>query len=282
MSVREVTRLVAALALALVALTITAGPSSAADCTTWQDENGTIHYDCDEIDPGDSHGGGDGGDPVVTCDLEGQYSDLCIGQDACWMNDPAAVQDPEELKDTPKPNEDSHVVYISCQRPDGSTYDRWYWNEDVPAITIEDRIRSAMGALDLPTIEASFNPPARTLVNLPTWWWAEGAQAGEIRGSEALGMIAVATPRGLSVVPGDGSASQACPMSVTRSDTCTYTYRRSGEYTATLSIVYDIRFEMNGQAIDMAEVPAELRTVTIDDDVPVRVREVQTRVTKVR
>lgn len=106
--------------------------------------------------------------------------------------------------------------------------------------------------------------------------------AARIAGTSALGLIAYATPRGLSVVPGDGSATVTCPMSVQESDVCTTDYVRAGDYTATVSIVYDIRFEIGGTVVDTAEVPAAFRTITVDDDVPVAVREVQTRVTKVR
>lgn len=269
--------------LVSMGIVATAGVAQAEKVCTQRKVGNKIVWECVETDPGGTDPGGETGGPVQPpCDLEAPFDDLCIGSDACWMNDPAAVQNPDELADVPKPKDDSYVVYISCRRADGSTYDRWYWSDDVPTITMEDRIRSAVGALDLPAIEASFNPPGRTLVNLPTWWWAEGAPAGEIRGDEALGMTAVATPQGLTINPGDGSGSITCPMSVTKSDTCATRYRRSGDYTASMSIVYDVVFTMDGQVIDASQIPADLRTLTVEDDVPVAVREVQTRVTKVR
>lgn len=275
-------RVVVVAALAAATVMVLSGPATAADCVLVE-RNGQQVYICDEVDPGgNTGGGGTGGSGAPPCEFRDGYDDLCLGSDACWWNNPAAVQEPEELEGTPKPSEDSHVIYINCIRPDGSTYDRWYWSEDFPEITIEDRIRSAMGAIDFPTIEASFNPPGRTLVNLDTWWWAEGAPEGEIRGSQALSMVGIATPRGLQIDPGDGSGPKMCPMSVVESDICTYEYRRSGDYTSTMSIVYDIVYVMGGQELTLDQVPEEFRTATIDDEIPVQVREVQTRVTKVR
>lgn len=68
-------------------------------------------------------------------------------------------------------------------------------------------------------------------------------------------------------------------MSVQKSDACTSEYRRSGDYTATVAIVYDVSFQIDGQPIPIASVPAEFRTMTVDNDVDVLVREVQSRVT---
>lgn len=281
-----VVALVVALLTAIMVVS-TGGPAAAAKCVAGEMRlvDGKLTYVCTQYEGGGTTpgGGGTGSGPAEpACDLQAPYDELCIGTAACWMNDPAAVQDPKELEGTPKPNPDSHVVYVSCKGADGSLYDEWYWNDDLPTVTLEDRIIAALGALDLPTIQASFNPETRTLVNLPTWWWAEGAPAGEIEGSAALGLRAYAAPRGLSVVPGDGSSTVACPMSVERSDTCTTTYVRAGDYTATVSIVYDIRFMLGGTELDAGDVPARFRSITVDDDVAVAVREVQTRVTKVR
>lgn len=120
--------------------------------------------------------------------------------------------------------------------PDGEEFDRYYWSDDQPVVTIADRVRSA-------------------------------------------GLRAIATPRGLSVDPGDGTSSFTCSMSVTTSDTCRYQYRRSGDYVATVAIVDGLTFEADGEQIDTSQVPAGLRTVTVDDAVDVMVREVQSRVT---
>lgn len=283
----RITSAVAALVVVAAGLigfgSLGASPASAnsGDCIRGELVNvdNKLEYVCYEWSGGSESGGGGGGVESPTCTLDERYKDLCIGQDACWWNNPAAVQEPEELEGVPKPNEDSHVVYISCLRPDGSEYDRWYWSDDVPVVTMEDRMRSAMGALTLPTISATFNPPTRTLVNLDTWWWAEGAPAGEIRGSAALGLVAFATPRGMTVDPGDGTGAISCPLTVSHSDACSHTYRRGGDFTATMSIVYDIRFEMGGTVLDSSTIPADLRSITVDDSVTVPVREVQSIVT---
>lgn len=279
--------------VAMTAATTVAAAAADGDCIRGEmkEVNNKLTYVCYEyadgsvVDGAAGGTGGTGGAEEPSCDLTGGlYNDFCQGTSRCFINDPAALQDTADngLSEESKPNPDSYAVYWECERPDGTTYELYYWNDDQPTVTIEDRVRSAIGALELPTVEATFNPPGRTLVNLPTWWWAAGAPAGEIRGSEALGLVAIATPRGLSVVPGDGAPSMACPMSVTKSDACSYTYRRAGQYTATMSIVYDLRFEMGGTTLPAGDVPAEFRTMTIDDEVPVTVREVQTRVTGVR
>lgn len=284
---------VTALVSAVVVSVLVAGPATAApgDCIREGTEviNGQVISTCLEYEGGggtsgdDSDGGSDGEVVSDDCDLSGGlFNEFCIGTARCFVNDPAAVQDLEKngLSEDSRPSPDSYPVYWQCQRPNGEEFDRYYWNDDQPVVSIADRIRAAVGVLQLPTISASFNPPTRTLVNLPTWWWAVGAPAAEIRGTEALGLRAVATPRGLSIEPGDGTGSFTCPMSVTKSDTCTHEYRRAGDYTASVSIVYDLTFEIGGNPVDAAEVPADLRTLTVDDAVDVPVREVQSRVTE--
>lgn len=183
--------LVAAL-LAAIAVVSTGSSAAAAKCVAGEMRyvDNKLTYVCTQYDdggttPGDGGttpgGGGTGtgsGPAQPACDLEAPYDELCIGTSACWMNDPAAVQDPSELEGVPKPSPDSHVVYVSCKGADGSIDDEWYWNDDLPTVTLEDRVIAALGALDLPTIQASFNPETRTLVNLPTWWWAQHRARG--------------------------------------------------------------------------------------------------------
>lgn len=54
----------------------------------------------------------------------------------------------------------------------------------------------------------------------------------------------------------------------------------SGDHTATVAVVYDVSFQIDGQPIPTASVPTEFRTMTVDHDVDVLVREVQSRVTE--
>lgn len=116
-------------------------------------------------------------------------------------------------------------------------------------------------------------------MNFPTWWWADGVPAGEIRGSEALGLRAVATRRSMQVDPGDGSKA----ITTGRSDACAYTYRRasrSRDYHASITVVYDLRFEEDGQVVDVPDgLPSDLLTLQRRESVDVPVREIQSRVT---
>lgn len=281
---RVIGRLLVVVALVAASLLVM-GPASA--CPEGEVEvpikkGDRLTYGCVKINPDAGQPGTDPVQIINECDFEGIYNDLCVVKDACFINDPAAVQNPKELEGRPPPKPDSHVVYIGCRRPDGTEWGRWYWSDEIPGTTMTDRVIAARGSLRLPTITATFNPPDRTFVNLETWWWAEGAPEGEVVGSEAFGLRAVASPRGLTVDPGDGTRAFTCDLAVSESDACTYTYRRRGDHTATVSITYDLRFEVNGSPIDVPGVSADLLTMTASDTVDVQVREIQSRVTKVR
>lgn len=244
-------------------------------CVEWS------HDDGDDSGPG---GGGGGGTPAPPqCTFHGIWDDFCQGTRACYINDPAAIQDVERAReDTPgladQPEDADHLIFTSCQENEGAEEIRhYYWDNEIQTVTIVDRIRAARGALVLPTITAVFNPPTRTLVNLDTWWWAEGAPAGEIVGSPALGMRAIAAPRDMTVTAGGQTIT--CPLVTQRSDDCTMRFRRAGNYPATLTITYDIRFEMGGSVIDVPTGAADLATLTATSSTTVPVLEVQSIVT---
>lgn len=67
---------------------------------------------------------------------------------------------------------------------------------------LRDQAVEATGQIKMPSAVLSFNPTARTLVNLDAWFWAQGLHGGELRGSSAFGLVAVATPARLEVTPG--------------------------------------------------------------------------------
>jgi len=52
---------------------------------------------------------------------------------------------------------------------------------------LRDHAVEATGQIKMPSAVLSFNPTARTLVNLDTWFWAQGLHGGEMRGSSAFG-----------------------------------------------------------------------------------------------
>jgi hypothetical protein len=152
-----------------------------------------------------------------------------------------------------------------------------------------DQSVEATGQIKMPSSVLSFNPTARTLVNLDTWFWAQGLDGGELRGSSAFGLVAVATPARLEVTPGDGSAVLTCPWVTAKSDRCAYPYRRSslggsvrgqnGEpaYEATAQAFWTLRFELNNAPVLIPGAHSELAGPRMT--IPVEVAEVQTIVT---
>jgi hypothetical protein len=127
------------------------------------------------------------------------------------------------------------------------------------------------------------------LVNLDTWFWAEGLERQVRKGTSALGLVAYATPARLQVDPGDGSGAVNCKWVTTKSDRCAYRYRRSSlggsalglngapAYQATATAFWTLRFELNGVATSVPGAPLEVhRDVT---SAPVVVVEVQSIVT---
>lgn len=290
----------------LLAAVLVATGFSALSTTAANAARTCVEYKAVKLDNGDivntcvKYSGGSTGDNSETgpvgpppCNLdEAPYTEFCSGTSACWGNDPAAVQKPKELEGVPKPEEDSHVVYKECRRQDGSIFDLWSWSTKAGP-SVADRITTARGLLKAPVFTASFNPPTRTIVNLPTWWWAEGAPTGRIVGTPAFGVVAIATPNRMIVDPGDGSGAFSCPISTTKSDACSYTYRRASNlgsvrgaddaraYPAEVRLVYDVSFEDNGRPLDVAGLPPEVYILAGSDTVNVVVREVQSRVTRI-
>jgi hypothetical protein len=159
-----------------------------------------------------------------------------------------------------------------------------------------DQSVEATGQIQMPSAVLSFNPTTRTLVNLDTWFWAEGLKGGVLWGSSAFGLVAYATPDRLEVTPGDGSAMHTCPWVTARPQVaadqkgpCSYAYLRSSiggsargpngapAYRASARAVWTLRFELNG---DPAIVPgAQSELSGPEMTAPVVVVEVQTIVT---
>lgn len=282
-------RVAAATVMAAGLLIAMSPTSSAEDCPKLVESTGKWDYSC--MDPGTNptnpDPGGEGSSKP-TCEYVDNFDEFCEGPNACWGNNPAA-NDEEAVKDKlpPKPDDpDANVAYKSCIRPDGSLYDAWYWSTPGDAVSLSELAQRAYGALEFPDFTPAFNPPTRTIVNLDTWWWAQGASEEELIGSSALGVRALATPSHMDVDPGDGSDVITCAFSTTKSDDCFHTYRRSSDrgtataedgskaFPARVRLVWSVRFERNGNPLQVNGVPTSFHSAW--QGVAVPVREVQT------
>jgi hypothetical protein len=263
--------------------------ATAGVCPTPIEGTNDYDYSCMDEDPPQPGTDPRPGDPQEpTCTFTGNYNEFCEGTAACWGNNPAA-NDAEDVADEigPKPDDpDAHVAYKSCRRPDGSTYDDWYW-ATAGGPSLSELAQRAYGALNFPTFTPAFNPPTRTYVNLDTWWWADGATKTELIGSSALGVRALATPDHMEVDPGDGSGAFTCDFVTAKADACAHTYRRASNfgkatardgskaYAARMRLVWTVRFERNGAPITVPPgVPTAFSSPWRGAAVPVR--EIQT------
>lgn len=108
----------AAATLVVVAPSATAGPRNAGSAADYEFLAGPDTASVQAVPAGD-------------CTLHGPYTDACVGDSACWINDPAAVQDPHQLE-RKRPRADDHVVFMSCLTPSGDHWARWYWSSQDP------------------------------------------------------------------------------------------------------------------------------------------------------
>lgn len=234
--------------------------------------------------PGDPGGGGGGGPSEPTCELRGEAT-YCIGTRACW-DEPALP--PVALPEGERPNEDSVAMAIWCYEGNVRALEGTYWSDDgePPTPSLQEQAQTALGQIVLDPGTLTTSPDGRTLVNLDTWYWLEGA-AAQAQGSSAFGLVATAVATTLSVDPGDGAGAFECPLVTTSAAaerSCTYVYRRASNrgsaqwegrpaYAASASVVYELSFAINGTPVTIPGVPATLTSPPATT--PVRVDEVQ-------
>jgi hypothetical protein len=279
--------------LFLMAVVVTAEQAAAEPSLCDNPGNGLgycndIPGDEDPGEDGDSGGSsGGGGNEEPPCDLEGIQAEwpgatgwFCEGQNACWENDPPVThEDPSTWPDPPSPDAGNYI-YKYCVDPNGNVvFDDFTW-ENVPAEPpLEEQARTAFGELNAPPFTLAFSPPEEAVIHIDTWWWAEGAPSGNLEGSSAFGLIAIAQPDHLEVDPGDGSDIITCDFVTTEGDDCTHTYERAsgdGGYPARARLVYDVHFEENGEPIDIPGAPDTFNSQWQETAVPVT--EVQSNV----
>uniref|UniRef100_UPI0013003A04 hypothetical protein n=1 Tax=Streptomyces otsuchiensis TaxID=2681388 RepID=UPI0013003A04 len=228
-------------------------------------------------------GGGTGGGGEPPCDLSlvedtghPNATRFCEGLNACWANIPSeAYPEPDTWPEEP-PNEDAVYIYKICYGPDGSETANSGWGWYTPDEPSLDQLAwEAYGALAVPDFTLAFSPPGRAVIFIDTWWWAEGPGDDAVTASSGS-VTAIAEPNRLEVDPGDGSGSISCDWVTTRSDTCTHVYERANAdgYPAQARLVYDVRFESGGAALELAGLPETLESGWQQASVPVH--EVQT------
>lgn len=226
-------------------------------------------------DAGDASGGGGGGHHEPSCDwslIESRgEAQWCEGENACWANIPSAAYPEPEDWPPDQPSEDSVYIFKLCYGPDGTeAYSDWIWyTPDEPSI--QDLAWEAYGRLVIPEFRLAFNPSEQAIIFVDTWWWAEGAGDGAVRGSSAAGLVAVAEPDRLEVDPGDGSGTIVCDWVTAKSDTCTHVYQKAsaGGYPARARLVYGVHFEQEGQVLDVPGLPDTLESGWGETTVPV-------------
>lgn len=240
-------------------------------CTTVPMPGSDAGYGCVEITPG---GGGDDGDPggggssQPTCDLQSPAT-WCDGTIPCWTQ---PVLPPLLLPEGEPPTPESEALVDMCLWGGAMHPVRIYWSRPGEPETppLQEQARTATGQLKLQLPPLSTSPTTRTLVNLPTWYWIEGGQAEQV-GTSAFGLRAIATISSLHVATGDGTTID-CPWTTSSAqaeDDCTYTYRRASNdgsatqngkpaYTVSATSTWDLRFEMNGVAINIPGAPTTL------------------------
>jgi len=242
------------------------------------------------------------GIPAASCDLNTPLAPAgtplyCVGTTPCYDSTSVAVLNPPDSATQPTPDTKWHTQM--CLLTNGSWDGNTQWDAQPaqpPSLAVQ--ATEAIGRIQLPTPTLRFNPTNRTLVNLDTWFWAEGLDGQVRKGSSALGLIAYATPDRLEVTPGDGSAMPPCPWVAVRPQVpadqkgpCSHAYFRSSiggsargpngapAYRASARAFWTLRFELEGVPTPVPGAPLELhRDVT---SAPVVVVEVQTIVTSV-
>lgn len=260
------------IALMATALTVVvASPASAGPCDGDSDVGQIEFGDCDPGSDGED-GDDSSGSGTPSCTIK-PGDNACYKGESCLVNDPSTltIDEVPEGSLPPKPGDDYHHAFRICP----TTGYVWYWSkEDEPSPA--ELATEAFNKLKTPAFTPTFNPPTRTLVNLPTWWWAAGPAEAPI--SESAGSVTVtATPDRIEVDPGDGTGVLTCEFVTQMSDACSHVYVRSSKgdgYPGRVRLMYDIGVTDGGATIGVPGIPAELGSPWVGVTVPVR--EVQT------
>lgn len=236
-------------------------------------EGGAIHYVkvCVETTPGQPGGPGGDGSGTPSCDIAAHGPPLagyggwyCVGKAVCAIKDNIVPLAPPAT--APPPGKEWQVQYCwpcgGCLGPPS-----WSWVLEGPqARPLIVQAQEAFGNLAPPTGAVRHSPTNRAVVRLPTWLWLDPGTFGELRGSSAEGLVAVAVPEETAWKPGDGS-TQTCAGAGTPYGSggagCTHTYERANPaYHGAVTRRWAVHYENGGAQVDIPGAPAVLTAVT--------------------
>lgn len=282
------------LATALIAsllLTFVNPAAADANCPHYDENGNFIGYgNCDneeEEDPGTEDPPDGGGEPTceqpdVVTDQYGEY-EWCEGEFWCQASESAT--DPDS---GPPPSPDHIWAFITCLPPGWTgpgdprayTETRWLDLGEIQGPTLVERAVSAYRVLRAPAFTLDFNPDIVSYVGTDTAFWVDGPTDDSFQGPPALGLVAEAFNGRVMVDPGDGSGTLECGWAVDQASAqaadCLRTYLESSvdagnvdssgrpAYTASAWLVFDVRFLLGGNPIDVPGLGAEFLTWETD------------------
>ena len=256
-----------ALTLVAAALLLPVTPAAAGErrCHTEAVKNpdGSISYTlvCVDVQPGTP---GEPGGPAEDCGQDEVTPQPGDGPYFCWNGIPCTYTD--------------NIVPLappSTPAPPGQQWQARYCTNGTKVLVLTGgeqprplvvQAQEAYGNLAAPAGVVRHSPDTRGIVGLPTWLWLAPASFGELTGSSAEGLVAVAEPAGTDWTTGDGG-SVSCAGAGTpygsAGPACTHTYRAaSARYDGSVTRRWTVHYEQGGTRVDIPGAPAGLTAAT--------------------
>jgi hypothetical protein len=250
-------------AVVLGALLLPASPAAAAqrchqEAVKNPDGSITYHLVCTTIDPGHPGTPGGGGEEDCgqdTANLPYEGAPFCMGGIPCQYTDnivplaPPATPAPEGQKWQARYCTDGTKVLVLTGG-----------NQPRPLIV---QAQEAFGNLAPPGATVRHSPETRGIVKLETWFWLDAAAFGELRGTSAEGLVAVAVPATTVWATGDGAtvtcAGPGKEYAEGATSDCIHIYTRSSaRYDGNVTRNWVVHYEQGGAPINIPGAPAAL------------------------
>jgi hypothetical protein len=223
----------------------------------------TYHLVCTEVTPGEPGTPGGGGEEDCgqdQADLPYEGAPFCQGGVPCQYTDNIV---PFANPATPAPQGQKWQA-LYCATGGKTCCFLTGGNQPRPLIV---QAQEAYGNLAPPGATVRHSPDTRAIVTLDTWFWLDGAAFGQLRGTSAEGLVAVAVPDTTVWDTGDGGsvtcAGAGREYAVGATSDCTHTYTRaSARYDGNVTRHWAVHYEQGGAPIDIPGAPADLAADT--------------------